>query len=75
MALLVVAYPQLTPSDYAWIQAIRQQHDAHYELIAPHFTLVFPVSTIAQDAFVAHIAAQYSKVRWSCRGTIGIATA
>jgi hypothetical protein len=57
MALLVVAYPQLVAADYAWIQAIRRQYDAHYSLIAPHFTLVFPLNTIAQAACVAHIVA------------------
>jgi 2'-5' RNA ligase len=57
MALLVVAYPQLAAIDYAWIQAIRQQHDAHYSLIAPHFTLVFPLNTVDQAACVAHISA------------------
>ena len=27
MPLLVVAYPQLLPRDYAWIQTIRAEHD------------------------------------------------
>jgi hypothetical protein len=45
MPLLVVAYPQLEATDYAWIQTLRQQHAPHYALIAPHFTLVFPPST------------------------------
>jgi len=70
MALLVVAYPQLSAADYAWIQAIRQQYDAHYSLIEPHFTLVFPLNTIDHAAGVAHIAAstrQIGSIRFSIR--------
>jgi 2'-5' RNA ligase len=62
MALLVVAYPQLTAADYAWIQAIRQQHDAHYSLIAPHFTLVFPLNSVDQAACLAHITASTRQI-------------
>lgn len=62
MALLVVAYPQLSTADFAWIQAIRERHDPLYSVIAPHFTLVFPVSEVAQDAFIAHIAARARQV-------------
>jgi 2'-5' RNA ligase len=41
VALFVVAYPQISQADYAWIQAIRAEHDKQYSLIEPHFTLVF----------------------------------
>jgi 2'-5' RNA ligase len=58
MSLLVVAYPQFTPTDHEWLQAIRRQHDPQYGLIEPHFTLVFPVTTVDQDAFIAHVTAQ-----------------
>lgn len=61
MALLVVAYPQFSAADYAWIQAIRQQHDAHYSLIAPHFTLVFPLNSVDQAACVAHVASSLTQ--------------
>ena len=62
MALLAVAYPYLSPTDYTWIQSIRQQDDPHFTLIAPHFTLVFPISTIAQGAFIDHITAQAERI-------------
>ena len=59
MALLVLAYPVLSPTDYQWIQATRATHDSrYYKIIAPHFTLVFPVETRAQELFVRHIRQQ-----------------
>ena len=59
MSLLVLAYPVLSSTDYQWIQAIRATHDPqYYKIIAPHFTLVFPVETLAQERFVAHIKQQ-----------------
>jgi 2'-5' RNA ligase len=58
MSLLVVAYPHLTQTDHEWIQAIRRQHDPQYGLIGAHFTLVFPVTTVDQDAFIAHVTAR-----------------
>jgi hypothetical protein len=70
MALLVVAYPQLTTADLAWIQAIRERHDPNYSLIAPHFTLVFPVNTVANDVFIAHVttrAAPFSRIPFTIR--------
>jgi 2'-5' RNA ligase len=62
MALLAVAYPHLSPTDYAWIQTLRQHHDPHPTLIAPHFTLVFPTSTLDQTLFIDHITAQAEHV-------------
>ncbi len=62
MALLAVAYPDVSPTDYTWIQTMRQQHDPHYPLIAPHFTLVFPTPAVDQIAFIDHITAQTERV-------------
>lgn len=58
MALLVVGYPQLTETAYTWVQRIRQQHDPQYSLVAPHFTLVFPVTTVPQNDLIAHVTAR-----------------
>ena len=63
MALLVVTYPQLVPAEHAWVQTIRQQHDPHYTLIAPHFTLVFPVDGMPQRTVLAQVAAQAKHAR------------
>jgi len=62
--LLVLAYPRLAQSDFDWLQAIRAQHDERYfSLVAPHFTLVFPVGTIARADFIAHVRRQTAGVR------------
>ena len=57
-ALLVLAYPTLSREDYTWIQAIRATHDeVNYQLVKPHFTLVFPSYGVKQDRFITHIKA------------------
>ena len=55
MSFLVLSYPELSPGDHAWIQSIRAEHDTQYEIVGPHFTLVFPVTSQEQDAFVTHV--------------------
>jgi len=55
MALVVVNYPNISERDYAWIQAIRAEHDIYYEIVSPHFTFVFPSSTTDEAGFVGHI--------------------
>jgi 2'-5' RNA ligase len=54
MSFLVLSYPELSPGDHAWIQSIRAEHDAQYEVVGPHFTFVFPASRLNQETFVAH---------------------
>jgi hypothetical protein len=57
MSLLVLTYPVLSPTDYQWIQTIRVTHDLRSsQVVAPHFTLVFPVATLDAQRFVAHIS-------------------
>lgn len=58
MRLYVVAYPQLNEADYARIQAWRRQHDRLYNMIDPHFTLVFMVDDHSREDFVAEIKQQ-----------------
>lgn len=55
MSLLVVAYPELAPSDQAWIQRIRERYDPHFGLIAPHVTLVFPNDRIDVTLLREHV--------------------
>lgn len=55
MSLLVVAYPQLESKDYNWIQSFRAKNDRYFNLIEPHFTLVFPVEKIDEVEFISHI--------------------
>ena len=58
MALLVLAYPELKPEDWAWIEGIRAEHHPRRATVAAHFTLVFPVRDLAPDAFVADVTRQ-----------------
>ena len=64
MALLVLAYPRIAQTDFEWLQAIRAQHDRRYfSLVAPHFTLVFPVTGLGQTDLIAHVRRQAAGVR------------
>src|SRR3990172_3333409 len=54
--LVVLAYPALTPEDHAWIQSFRAQHDElYFKLVDPHFTFVFPESSVGEAELIAHI--------------------
>ena len=55
MALVVVNYPGISEPDYAWIQAIRAEHDIYHEMVSPHFTFVFPCSITDEAGFVGHV--------------------
>lgn len=64
MALLVLAYPRVAVTDFEWIQAIRARHDERYfRLVAPHFTLVFPVSGLEWGVFIEHVRRQAAGTR------------
>ena len=58
MSLVVLAYPDLAPADYALIQEFRRTHDRYFDLVAPHVALVFPVHGWAPDPFIAEIERQ-----------------
>lgn len=58
MALLALSYPSISEAHWAWIQAIRKRHDPQYALVAPHFTLVFPIFEREHNAFRQHIRRQ-----------------
>ena len=54
MAYLVIAYPDLASSDLQRIQAYRKEHDPlYYQVVDPHFTLVFPVFDLERADFLA----------------------
>jgi hypothetical protein len=72
--IAVVAYPQLSPSDREWIEAVRAREDPQARRIALHFTLVFPLELPADDV-AAHAAAVSTDVEVSAsrrvvRGTL-----
>lgn len=55
-SLLAINYPTLTQPDLDWIQGIRQQHDElYFEVVAPHFTLVFPTFNQEVATFSEHV--------------------
>lgn len=56
MALLVLAYPKISNEDYSFIQEIRRNHDElYFSFVEPHFTLVFPVSSISEQEFIEEV--------------------
>jgi 2'-5' RNA ligase len=64
MALLVLAYPRISPTDFEWIKAIRARHDERYfKLVEPHFTLVFLVEGMEQSVFSSHVKQQAAGVK------------
>jgi len=54
MGFMAVAYPEIEKKDFDWIQSIRNAHDPNYAVIAPHFSLVFPVTNIDSRDFCQH---------------------
>lgn len=63
MAYLAVVYPKLAAADFDWIQDYRRANDSRYfDLIGPHFTLVFAVHDIERRDFVAEIERQAAGV-------------
>ena len=56
MALVVVNYPTLTEKDFQWIQSVRKKYDKlFYDVVNPHFTLVFPIENISFESLAKHI--------------------
>lgn len=64
MAYLALAYPDISQSDYDWIQAIRKDHDERYfDVVEPHFTLVFSTDKLSLEDFVEHVKEKISTFR------------
>lgn len=56
MPLLVLAFPEIDKKDYLWIQSIREKYDERYfNIVEPHFTLVFPLYDISADELSRHV--------------------
>jgi hypothetical protein len=55
MSLVVVNYPGFSEQDFEWIQSVRKQHDPlFFDVIDPHFTMVFPTSNIDEQTLIEH---------------------
>lgn len=64
MSLLVIAYPHIENKDYKWIQEIRAKYDErYYNVVGPHFTIVFPVFNVDENAFITHISSVAKKFK------------
>ncbi len=57
MTLFVIGYPKLSTADDTWIEEVRRRHDPQFDLIRPHFTLVFGMTEVDQNAAVDHVSA------------------
>lgn len=56
MSFLVLAYPKISMDDYQFIQSIRRKHDdRYYNVVEPHFTIVFPVFNIDNVSMIKHL--------------------
>lgn len=59
MAYLVLAYPELKGTDFETIQNYRKDKDGlFFNVVNPHFTVVFPMSGILQEEFIAEVKDQ-----------------
>ncbi len=58
MNLHVIAYPELAMADHELIQQSRKEYNSLYNVIAPHFTIVFSVPDMPTEDFVAEIKKQ-----------------
>lgn len=71
MAYLVLAYPELSNEDWNRIQNYRKDHDAlFYEVVQPHFTLVFPLTDLPEKVFIDEIkqlSASFKKIDFTLR--------
>lgn len=55
MASAVVAYPRMDTEDFRAIQAVRSAADrAHFALVDPHFTVLFPTTKHGPEELLAH---------------------
>lgn len=56
MSYLVLAYPHISEHDYKWIQNFRREHDELlYQVVEPHFTIVFPTFNKTEEEFICEI--------------------
>ena len=55
MAFLLLAYPELSNYDFDQIQNYRSTNDDLYDIVEPHFTIVFPVLDFSKAEFIREI--------------------
>jgi 2'-5' RNA ligase superfamily protein len=74
MRLLVIGYPTMDTQHVAWIHGIRRHYpELSWSVVAPHFTLVFPLTGVEPVVLSRHIAneaAAWPAVRFVLRSSI-----
>ena len=69
-ALYTLAYPTLSAPDADRLEAFRQRHDPHHEIVAAHFTLVFACRGMDEQTYIEHVGSVSrgsSPISFSCR--------
>lgn len=69
-SLFVVAYPEISTQDRAWIEDIRRDSDPNACRIAAHFTLAFAIEGISAEDIRDHLrsfARNESQIAFTCR--------
>lgn len=69
-ALYTIACPEVDTHAQAFIEGIRRQHDPQVDRVAPHFTLVFGCTAVAEADYLVHVARlarSTPAIRFHCR--------
>jgi 2'-5' RNA ligase len=62
MSLLVISYPNITKQAARWIADTRRRHiELHHSVVAPHFTLVFPLHSLDERQVAKHVRETLSR--------------
>ena len=56
-SLALISYPALPAHVVTWMQDIRRRFDPQFELVAPHFTFVFPTAAVDEATLTSHAEA------------------
>ncbi len=69
--LYTLCYPTLSDKDHDFIRSFRREHDLPFrDIVEHHFTIVFGISDISTDKYVAHVRANLlgqSSINFVCR--------
>ena len=75
MRIAIIAVPRFAQDDLEWIDRIRSRYDPQRNVVAPHFTLVFPCKADPVDAVLehaAHVASQTEPSRFVLRSALAV---
>lgn len=74
MAFMVLGKLEIDRNDYNWIQQYRKNYDElYYDIVYPHFALVFPTSEKSPEEFVDEIikkSEEMSPINFSIRSAV-----